>query len=468
LSLKYCLLILTTLLTIPATAWAHAEIFFPKLFSPEELPTSGFVLLNPDPVTASVNIHFLSASGVNPATGAGILATKTVTIQAGGQLAQLGSDLFPGMASAGWVYALTADPEGMQAFWLTYNGSLTSLDGADAAGYDTIGEDQIIPLAAGQTELNIINPNFLNVPVTIRLFGANGQMGPTITRTLPNAGAFQAQVPGLFGSVDMAEARYLRITSTGAKIASSAVIRGYLVPEESLVVNGVNVSGGTNLTFPHVINGSLGAANYTTVLGITNMSPSSQIVSVEFHPDSGSAITAERTLPGGASLRETAASLFVLPADFRSGWVRVVGSAAVAGFAAYADSVGGGLAVVPPGTAQTKFFFSHIANGPPQWQTGIALVNASASPAAVDVFALTPSGSLLGGSNISLDPGRKAARVLDELIPQTSGVNAGFVFVSSNVPIQGIQLFYTRDLKVLSNVAAGKLVPGVAYVPPTP
>jgi hypothetical protein len=356
----------------------------------------------------------------------------------------------------------------MQAFWLTYNATLTALDGAEAASFETIGEDQIIPLVAGRTELNVVNPNFLNVPVTIRLFGPNGQIAPAVSRTLPDVGGFQSQVASLFGSVEMAEARYLRITTTGAKIVSSALIRDYLVPEESLVVNAVNVTATTELTFPHVINGSLGATNYTTVLGITNTSTSSQTVTIVFRPDSGSPVTANRTLPAGGSLRETAESLFALPADFRNGWVTVAGTAAVTGFAAYSDSVAGGLAVVPPATAQTKFFFSHIANGPPQWQTGVALANASAMTSTVDVFAMTPSGSLLGSARISLDPGRKIARVLDELIPQTAGVNAGFVFLTSTVPIHGIQLFYTRDLKVLSNVSAAKLLPGVAYIPPSP
>jgi len=464
--LKSRLATLLILLTFPVAADAHSEIFFPKLFSPAELPTSGFVLLNPDPITATVSIYLLSAEGA-------IVASTTITIPAGGQFARLGSDLFPNATRSGWVYVLN-DTEGMQAFWLTYNASLTAMDGAEAVSYDSIGTDQVIPLVAGRTELNIINTNFLNVPATIQLFGSNGLLAPAATRTLPAAGAFQSQISDLFPTADMTQARYLRVGTAVAAIASSAVIRDYLVPFESLVVNAVNVIARSEMVFPHVISGSFSGANYTTVLGITNLSNTSQTVTISFNSDTDAAITVSRSMQAGESIRETAHDIFNLAAGFHSGWVRVAGTAAITGFAGYADTVAGGLAVVPAAAAQPKLFFSHIANGAPQWQTGLALLNAGSSRANVEVYAMSPSGGLLGGAlnvetaRLTLEPGKKTAKLLQEVIPQTLGVNGGFVFVSSDVPVHGIELFYTQDLKVLSNVAAGNLVPGVAYTPPAP
>jgi hypothetical protein len=464
-----CRLAITLVLIVglPVLAQAHTEIFFPKLFSPAELPTSGFVLLNPDPFPATVQIYLLSAAGAT-------VSTTTFTIPSGGQLAKVGNELFPGVTTGGWVYVLN-DTEGMQAFWLAYNSDITYMDGAEAAGYDTIGADQVIPLVAGQTEVNVINPNFQNVEISIRLFGSDGQLGSTVTRTLPFAGAFQGQVSGLFPSVDITQARYLRVTSSSVPIASSAVIKGYLVPVESVVVNGTNVGSRTELLFPHVINGALSAANFQTVIGVTNTSTSSQTVTIVFNSDAGNSITATRTIAGGGSLRDTAQALFSLPAEFQSGWVKINGTAALTGFAAYSETAGGGIAVVPAASAHTRLFFSHIANGPPQWGTGIALLNASNTPAVVEVYAINPSGVLLGGplngstARFTLDPGKKTARTIDELVPQTQGVNGGFVFVTSvdNVALHAIELFYTRDLKVLSNVPAGKLVGGVVYAPPS-
>jgi len=46
-------------LFLPTAAFAHAEIFFPKLLSLAELPTTGVVLLNADPIIATVSLYLL-------------------------------------------------------------------------------------------------------------------------------------------------------------------------------------------------------------------------------------------------------------------------------------------------------------------------------------------------------------------------------------------------------------------------
>ena len=466
--MKLRLGVLAWLLSLPLTAHGHTEIFFPRLFSTAELPNTGFVLLNPDPIPSTVGLCLFKSSGLPTASDkcpAGHSAS--LTIPAGGQVSKLGSELFPNATSGGWVYLIN-DTEGMQAFWLTYNSGLTQLDGAEAAGYDTIGPDQIIPLVAGETELNIVNPGFSRFLVTIRIFGETGELAAAITRDLPIAGAFQSQVATLFPAVDMTRVRFIRVQTAGAQIAASAVIRGFLVANESGVINGVNVALRTDLTFPHVVHGLLTGANYTTLIGVTNLSTARQTIRLTFNPDGGTPLEASRTIEGNGALRETVQSLFNLGSGFRSGWVSVTGTTALTGFAAYADSIAGGFAIVPPGIAQSKLFFSHIADGPPQWQTGIALLNATDTAAAIDIFAMNPSGTLIGKTTINLEPRSKTARALRELIPQARGINGGFVFVrtANNLPLFAIELFYTEDLKVLSNVAAGKLVSGVTYAPP--
>jgi hypothetical protein len=364
----------------------------------------------------------------------------------------------------------------MQAFWLNYDSAITQLDGADAAQIDTIGQEQIVPLVAGKTQLNVINPNTLVTTVTVHIFGDDGELAPPYVRQLPSAGAFQAGADEMFPETDLAEARYFRMKSSNAPIASSAVVRSFLVPVESAVLNGENIGSRTELTFPHVINGKLGASNYTTVIGVTNVSSNDQTVTLTFTPSAGDPISVTRDLAGSGSLRETAQALFGLPSAFQSGWVQVRGTTIVTGFAAYADTVAGGLAVVPAGTAQVNLFFSHIADGPPQWQTGLALLNPGSTEANVEVYAMDPSGALIGGAlNVdsaafTLKPFEKVAKAIHELIPSTLGVNGGYVYVrtTNNVPLYGIELFYSQDLKVLSNVAAGRLLTGLTFTPPSP
>jgi hypothetical protein len=99
---------------------------------------------------------------------------------------------------------------------------------------------------------------------------------------------------------------------------------------------------------------------------------------------------------------------------------------------------------------------------------GIGSPDAGTTTATVEINARNPLEALIGTTTITIEPGKHLAKVIHELIPETRGVNGGFINVRStnDVPLHGMELFYTEDLRVLSNVAAGRLVKGVSYVPP--
>jgi hypothetical protein len=77
-------------------------------------------------------------------------------------------------------------------------------------------------------------------------------------------------------------------------------------------------------------------------------------------------------------------------------------------------------------------------------------------------------GSLIGMYALSLAPSTKVAQLLSQWIPQTQArtTDGGFVFVQSDVPLFGLELFFTRDLQMLANVSAARIVSGITYVPP--
>jgi hypothetical protein len=170
-------------------------------------------------------------------------------------------------------------------------------------------------------------------------------------------------------------------------------------------------------------------------------------------------------------LRARALDLFGLATDFQDGWVRVTSNSGLplTGYIAYADSLGSGVAVVPPQQdADQQLLFAHIADLTP-WLTGIALLNTSTELANIEIFAMTPAGTLIGSTRLTLAPGTNIPRLLRDLVPQTQtrASDGGFLFVRSNVPIYGIELFFSRNLQVLANVAAGRLGPGITYNPPS-
>src|SRR5262249_33444982 len=154
-------------------------------------------------------------------------------------------------------------------------------------------------------------------------------------------------------------------------------------------------------------------------------------------------------------------------------WLKVTGTAAITGFTAYGDAVGGALGVVGAGPARTQMLFAHIADGGAfkagnPWATGMVFLNTGSSAANFDVYAMTGDGDLVGSAtNMQLAAGKRVVTQLHDLIPAVLGRNGGFIFVRSNnsVPLIGIELFYTSDVTILSNVAAGAVAAGITYTP---
>ena len=138
------------------------------------------------------------------------------------------------------------------------------------------------------------------------------------------------------------------------------------------------------------------------------------------------------------------------------------------GIVVYAELTNHGVAVTPSSAApSTNLVLSHIADIRPWW-TGLALLNPGNVDAQVSVFAITPGGTLIGSATVTVPAGQKIARLLSEWVPQTQTrtSDGGFVFVRSTVPLYGIELFFTRDLRFLANVPAFGVAATGQFTPP--
>jgi len=455
------------LAVLPTMGFGQSTLNFPKFFTAAELPVSGFAVANPGSTSASVTFTLYSANGT-------VVSTSTQSFAAGGQKALQGHEIFPTLGSGGWVQATSATT-GLQGFWMNYDGPVNYIDGAETASPKL---DQIIPLVAGSTELNVANPNTSSNSVTIRLFAEAGtELGTAVTQSVASNGVFQGNVTTMFPGVAIASVRYLRVTGS-LPHASTALIKGYIVPTDTSAVNGVDrTTTLTTVNFPHVVSGlHIGGGNYTTEVGVTNLSAAAQTVTITFTPLTGSPITVQRTLAANGAIRSTAQSLLSLNSSvYSEGWIRVSGTAPLTGFVAYADLTAGGVAVVGvQETPRTQLLFAHIADLPPFW-TGLAFLNTNSTDATVEVFAMTPAGTLIGGADnvptarFTVQPNTKTSKLLLELVPQTQTrtTDGGFIYVRSNVPLFGLELFFNRNLSSVSNVPAGSIPAGITYTPPT-
>jgi hypothetical protein len=159
---------------------------------------------------------------------------------------------------------------------------------------------------------------------------------------------------------------------------------------------------------------------------------------------------------------------------FENGWIKVTAATPITGYVAYAETTQGAFAVVPVQvTPRSSLLFLQVADLPP-WSTGLALLNATATAANVEVFAMYPDGGLIGGpetaptARFTLNPGEKIAKLLGTELVGNS-VSGGFVFVrtTNNVPLYGLELFFSRNNSIFANVAASFLTSGITYTPPS-
>ena len=436
---------------------------FPRSVSQLDLALTGFAVVNPGDTNATTTFTLRNADGT-------AIATSEEDIEPGGQFSLLGSELFPEASADGWIQA-TSDNAGLQGFWLGGDFA-TFTDGAEAAPSAT---GLVIPLVVDSTEINIANTDEIVTDVTISLRQADGTELGTTTETIEGMGVFASDLSALFPGVDLSQATHIQLTGT-REVSATAIVDGFLVSPSWGVVNGVDASSTTTeLNFAHVISGEGGGGNWLTQVGVTNLTSSSNNVTITFNPLIGSPTPVQRTIPANGSLRESTETLFGFsPTEFQNGWVQVASTAAVTGFVAYADTVAGGLAVVPvQETPLTEMLFAHIAQLEP-WLTGLALLNTSGTAAEVEIYAMNPDGTLIGGAldspdaAFTLEPGEKIARLIDDPWIPAADTNGGFVYVrtTNGVPLYGTELFFLTNLALLANVSPGALATGIDYAPP--
>src|SRR5215813_9127408 len=87
---------LLILFLFPVAAFSQSTLNFPRAFTPADLGSTGFAVVNPGITNASVTFTLYNAGG-------SAVATSTQTIAASGQLPILGTQLFPTANQPGWV-----------------------------------------------------------------------------------------------------------------------------------------------------------------------------------------------------------------------------------------------------------------------------------------------------------------------------------------------------------------------------
>jgi hypothetical protein len=339
---------------------------------------------------------------------------------------------------------------------------------------ETPSSELILPLLTINSEITVLNTGSRNTTIRIKLYNVKGrQAADPVVRVIPPKGVFRAPATTLFTPFDWSLVTHAKISS-GAPAVAAAQVRDGSIPSFSFA-NAVSVPASpSTLVFPHVLQGQIGGSQYITTLGISNLSSSSQTMTLTFYPaDGGPSQTIQRTSPGNGGVRASVSTIFGFGDEFRLGWVKVSAPRGAVGFASIVD-VALGASAFMPGMSQPEstFILGYIEAVPPSW-TGLTLVNPGITTVTVDLFAIAPDGTLIGGAedtsqaHFSISPDGKTSGLLNEFIPKTQLLrsNGGFIFVRSSMPLYTVALSFNGDRDILSIIPEFDLPPA-GYDPP--
>jgi hypothetical protein len=352
----------------------------------------------------------------------------------------------------GWI-DIDSSIDAITAFTLTFNASLTMMDGAPLSGtpltqfvFSEI-EDQ------GFTDLNVANPNQTPGTVTFQLVQGDGTTRASAVRTVNAYGAVVESVASLFPGVAPDPGSYVRAASDAGMIPFALLGRA---EQDVEGLNGLPTdSGATTLYCPQY---AVGGA-YRSTLSIVNLDDAFGTVTLRLFGDNGTQIGATRIIPvaGRGKVYINDQFFFVGPGsgpvqgylDIRSNGPRIAGNV-VFGDPAQRTFV---TALPLVSRSDSSFVFSQVASDPTYFM-GIALLNPNDATAQATVSLYADNGNLAQTVTVTLPGKQRITQLLDQLIPALAGqsINAGYIRVTSDRQLAGFSVFGTRDLKTLSAV----------------
>jgi DNA-binding beta-propeller fold protein YncE len=469
-----------------------------RALSDEEFFT-GVALTNISGENAELIVTGLSNTGIvyfdDPATEDVVefVNPRVLTLPAGHQLANTADELILSSEDGvveGW-FDIDSDQPEVKGFFLTGDLALKRLDGAVAA--TRTSQRVILPevrVTDGMaTQVTVLNRNRQAATFSMDLVTHEGEVLATFQRDLPSRGLFNAFVRdpnpdsddgvdiGIFPDAlfDEFEDGYLVVTTPTGVMA----YQRYFDEERMSSVNGVPVSErdekatlfylpqfalfqGSD-TFLKLINSHPKPAEEEEAEGEEEGEDEAEAlrltVVLSALGNDGALLAAPVTLQleAGRSVRESVADLFGFEDSGRviSGWILVeADKEGLVGAAEMQLFEGRAMTTVPlQDRTGTDLVFSHVAQGV-GLSTGLALINPGTSTARIAVEVFFADGELNRRTEFDLPAGSRDARLLDEYFPSFGEQVGGYIRVTSDRGLVGLELFFADNLEFVSAVVA--------------
>ena len=455
----------TPIFTLNTTGSGTFMVALPRFAArvPQQIPGRkdetmlGMALANMGAGAATLTFTAIDDSG-NLITGADIVNPETRRIEPGTQRALLDLNVFgEGIVSSdakGWI-KLESSSTDVSGFFLTFDGDLTLMDGANF-GYAPLKTFVLTEIeTAGTTGITLANTGSAGANVTIDLMKADGTVRHTQSRTINGNGALVADLFGdLFSGVEPEATDYVMMRSTEG-VQPFELMQKSVGDVSSLTGQDVT-AGGTTLYSPQFVMGG----PWKTSLSIVNLDAHPGMVTLRLIGEDGIPIGDTRAVaiaPYG-KVRIDDPEFFTVqdPGTIISGYVIVESDGVrLAGSTVFGDVAGESFSSALPliYSLKNSVLYSHVASND-LYFTGVAVLNPGMEDANVVIEIIAADGSFIDRRMFALPAMQKRARLLTEYFPSLIGKDqsTGYIRVESDKPIASFSLFGTNNLSVLSAI----------------
>ena len=358
---------------------------------------------------------------------------------------------------------------------------------AAAGGFETIApatasNTMIVPFSQGTTgrmQVTMFNPDATQATVVISLVGADGSILGNVQRIVPALTTITEDLSvnfpqsGVGGPRDISHV-LLRVASTifGSehRIFAQAEMINFSDPSQGVLAPHADFSSVTAVpTSSAVLSGTVPffvqGRDYVTELQFINTSSSPGTVTVTARDSAGNVVAGtaptSMVVPANGSVRRSVQSIFNLGRT-TVGSITFQSTTPVIATEAIISVAENGFVVTPAATQfDTNYVFS-IRDFDPLFFVGLTFLNPDGTTANVALRYFNDEGTAISATTLTLNPSAQIMRTLGELMPEAR--NAGFVHVSSNVPIIASAFEGALDNSILAALPATHSQPD--FVPP--
>jgi len=417
---------------------------------------TGIAIVNLGSTSSVITFTAYDESGAQM-TGPSINNPVQRTLAPGSQLVTIDTELFgSGLAdqdSLGWIN-IDSSTNIVTGFTVTFNGSLSMMDGAPVTAAPMTQFDFTEIEDQGFTILHVANPNDSPANVTFQLVGSDGTIRTATLQSINPMGGMALTVMDLFPGVVAQASDYVRVVS------DVGVVPFELTGQPSQDVAGLNGLGldaaATTLFCPQYAVGG----GYRSTLSITNLDDMGGNLVLRLFGNNGVQIGDTRSMsiaPNG-KVYISDQTFFADPGSGSiQGYVVITSNGlTIRGDVTFGDPARKTFVTSLPlvSSLDDTLVFSQVASDATYFM-GLALLNPNATDAAATIELRNQDGTVNHSVTLKIPSHQRICELLEEIFPDLGNQQAsGYILVSVDQGIAGFSVFATRDLRIMTAVPA--------------